>query len=102
MEEKRYPQIDKEQGIGMCCEPVAEPMIDYAVSTSKRPNGGTEVHDWIDDLDWNKFPSQGPFSEEEAIARIDRFEERLAKGEVKWISSEDAWAQLYEKHPWLR
>ena len=41
-------------------------------------------------MDWDRLPSLGPFSEEEAIARIDRFEERLAKGEVKWISSEDA------------
>ena len=51
-------------------------------------DGMTEVHDWIDDLDWDKFPSSGPFSDEEAIARINRFEERLRKGEVKWTSSE--------------
>ena len=102
MKRKRYPQIDEEQGIDMCCEPVAEPMIDYAVSATKRAGGGTEVHDWIDDLDWSKFPSLWPFSEEEAIARIGEFEEQLAKGEVKWISSEDAWARLYQKYPWLR
>lgn len=102
MEEKRYPQVDEEQGIGMCCEPVAEPMNDYAVSTSKRADGGTEVHDWIDDLDWDRFPIFGPKTEEEAIARIDRFEEKLAKGEVKWISSEEAWAELHQKFPWLR
>jgi hypothetical protein len=62
----------------------------------------TEDHDWIDDLDWDRFPILGPKTEEEAIARIDNFEEKLAKGEVKWISSEDAWKQLYEKYPWLR
>ena len=102
MEEKRYPHIEEEQGIDMCCEPIAEPMPEYAVSTSKRADGVTEVHDWIDDLDWDRLPILGPKTEEEAIARIDKFEERLAKGEVKWISSEDAWAELYEKYPWLR
>ena len=62
----------------------------------------TPEHDWIDDLDWDRFPSQGPFSEEEAIARIDQFEEELAKGQVKWIPSEQVWERLYNKYPWLR
>lgn len=98
MEEKRYPKIDEEQGIDMCCEPVAE-----AVSSAiQSVDGAVDVHDWIDDLDWSKFPSLGPFSEEEAIARIDKFEERLAKGEVKWYSSEEVDKMLYEKYPWLR
>lgn len=98
MEEKRYPHIDEEQGTDKCCEPVAEVT---ATSTSSI-NGVTEVHDWIDDLDWSKFPSFGPFSDEEAIARIDKFEERLAKGEVKWYSSEEVDKMLYEKYPWLK
>ena len=34
--------------------------------------------------------------------QIDQFEEELAKGQVTWISSEQAWAQIYEKFPWLR
>lgn len=102
MEEKGYPQFNEEQGNGMCCEPVAEPIPDYAVSTSRLADGSSEVHDWIDDLDWDRFPILGPKTEEEAIARIDRFEEKLAKGEVKWISSKEAWAQLHEKYPWLR
>ena len=102
MEEKRYPQIDEEQGIDMCCEPIAEPIPDYTVSISKRVDGVTEVHDWIDDLDWDRLPILGPKTEEEAIARIDRFEERLAKGEVKWYSSEEVDKMLYERYPWLR
>lgn len=102
MEEKRYPKIDEEQGIDICCEPVAESMQDFSVTTSKRPDGGTEVHDWIDDLDWNSFPILGPKSEEEAIARIDRFEERLAKNEVNWYSSDEVDKMLFEKYPWLR
>lgn len=97
MEEKRYPHIDEEQGIDMVCEPAVEP-----VAASPSVNGVTEVHDWIDNLDWSRLPSLGPFSDEEAIARIDKFEERLAKGEVKWYSSEEVDKMLYEKYPWLR
>ena len=93
MEEKRYPQIDEEQGIDKCCEPVAEAVS----SATKSVDGITEVHDWIDDLDWDCLPILGPKTEEEAIARIDRFEERLAKGEVKWYSSEEVDNMLYEK-----
>lgn len=61
-----------------------------------------EEHDWIDDLDWDRFPILGPKTVEEAIARIDKFEERLAKGEVKWYSSEEVDKMLHEKYPWLR
>lgn len=96
MEEKRHPKFEEEESVGMVSEPVATATV---VQTA---DDITEDHDWIDDLDWDKFPILGPKTEEEAIARIDRFEERLAKGEVKWISSEDAWKQLYEKYPWLR
>jgi len=98
MEEKRYPRLDEEQGMDRVCEPVAE-VADYVV---RNANGVTEVHDWIDDLDWDRLPSLGPFSEDEAIARIDRFEERLAKGEVKWYTSEEVDKMLYKKYPWLR
>ncbi len=50
----------------------------------------------------DSFPSQGPFSEEEAVARIDEFEEQLKKGQVEWIPSEQACEHLYNKFPWLR
>lgn len=102
MEEKQYPQNDEEQGKDVCSEPIASPMPDYSVSTSKRTDGVTEVHDWIDNLNWDRLPILGPKTEEEAIARIDRFEERLAKGDVKWYSSEEVDNMLYEKYPWLR
>ena len=84
MEEKRYPELNEEQDIDMCCEPAAEAVGNAPTSV----NGVTKVHDWIDDL--------------EAVARIDRFEERLAKGEVRWTSSEEFTKQLYEELPWLR
>lgn len=98
MEEKRYPIFEEEESVGMVSEPIGTAVAPEA----KSADGITDDHDWIDDLDWDKFPILGPKTEEEAIARIDRFEEELAKGEVKWISSEEAWKQLHEKYPWLR
>ena len=98
MEDKRYPVFEEEETADMACEPVA-------VSIATEPqsaDGVTEVHDWIDDLDWDRFPSLGPFSEEEAIARIDQFEKKLEAGKVKWTSSEEFTRQLYEEFPWLR
>lgn len=92
MEEKRHPIFEEEEGVGMVSEPVATAVAPETQSTG----------DIIDDLDWDRFPILGPKTEEEAIARIDKFEEKLAKGEVKWISSEEMDRQLYEEFPWLR
>lgn len=96
MEEKRYPTIEDE-GVIKAGEPIVAPVPDSVYA-----NGVVDVYDEADDEVWDRIPSMGPFSDEEAIARIDRFEEEMAKGEVNWISSEEAWAQLYEKYPWLR
>ena len=49
MEEKRYPELNEEQDIDMCCEPAAEAVGNAPTSV----NGVTKVHDWIDDLDWD-------------------------------------------------
>ena len=103
MEEKRYPTIEEvddgeyqSSGIDMACESPA------TVAVETRPTDGiTEVHDWIDDLDWDRFPSLGPFSEEEAIARIEEAEWDL-NDPSKWISSEQMWERLYNRFPWLR
>lgn len=90
MEEKKHP-IFEEESVGMVSEPIGT-----AVATET-----CLVDDADEDLDWDKFPILGPKTEEEAIARIDKFEERLAKGEVKWYSSEEVDKMLYEKYPWL-
>ena len=97
MEDKRYPQFEEEQGIDMCCEPATEVATPASVSVDDI----TEVHDWIDDLDWDKFPSFGPFSDEEAIARIEEAERDL-KDPTKWTSAEEFDRQLYAEFPWLR
>ena len=96
MKEKKYPVIEEEEGKDVACEPVATAAVPL-----------TDVDDPIndneqDELDWSHFPSQGPFSEEEAVARIDEFEEQLRNGQVEWIPSEQAWEHLYNKFPWLR
>ena len=100
MERKRHSNIEAGQDIGVCSEPLAEPLPDYAVSTS-RLDSGTAVHDWAEDLDWSRFPSQGPFSVEEAIARIEEAEKDL-DNPTKWISSEEFDKELYQEFPWLR
>ena len=92
MEDKKHPIFEEEESVGMVSEPVAT-----AVATEN-----CLVDDADEDLDWDKFPILGPKTEEEAIARIDKFEERLAKGEVKWYSSEEVDKMLYEKYPWLK
>ena len=55
----------------------------------------------IDGIYWDKFPSYGPFTEEEAIARIEKAEEEM-KDPSKWVTSEEVDKYLFEKFPWLR
>lgn len=104
MEKKKHPIMEEEDHASMVCEPSAEAPAAFSTYDAGSASYDADIasDEELDDIDWDRLPSLGPFSEEEAIARIDRFEERLAKGEVKWISSEDAWKQLYEKYPWLR
>ena len=98
MEEKKYPVMEEETSTDMASEPVAAVK---AESLTMAIDGEAIEHDWIDDLDWDRFPSLGPFSEEEAIARIEEAERDL-KDPSKWISSEQMWERLYNKYPWLR
>ena len=98
MEEKKYPVMEEDTGTDMASEPVAAVK---AEPLTMAINGEATEHNWIDDLDWDRFPSLGPFSEEEAIARIEEAERDL-KDPSKWISSEQMWERLYNKYPWLR
>ena len=96
--------MEEEYHADLACEPSAGATTAFSTYDASSASYDDDISsdEDLDDVDWDRLPSLGPFSEEEAIARIDRFEEKLAKGEVKWISSEDAWKQLYEKYPWLR
>ena len=67
-----------------------------------KDNRYVAVHDEIDDLDWNRFPTLGSSSDEEAIERIALFEDKYSKGQVNWTSSEEFDKQLFEEFPWLR
>ena len=98
MEEKRYPIPEEECNTGMVCEPISAVASPTAISK----DGITVVHDWIDDLDWDRFPTLGPTTIEEAIEEIDKFETDLKNGKVNWTSSEEFDKQLYEEFPWLR
>lgn len=82
--------------VGVC----SEPAVSVAVTPSH--NGISVIHDEIDDLNWERFVGYGPFSDEEAIERIDKFEQRLKDGQVNWTPSEEFDRQLFEEFPWLR
>ena len=94
MEEKRYPQIEEESNTNMASEPATA----AASVASNSVDGITAVHDWIDDLNWEKYPIIGPSSEKEAIESIDKFEENLRNGQVHWTSSEEFDRQLFEEY----
>ena len=94
MAKKDYVQSAEEQDVVM----VSEPAVATAHSTKRSVRRHIEQKD---DIDLNRLPSLGPFSEEEAISRIDKFEERLAKGQVKWVRVDDIDAELKRRHPWL-
>ena len=87
--------MTEEERVDMACEPMA------TVAVELKSDGITTVHDWIDDLDWDRLPILGPKTEEEAIARIERAEAEL-DDPTKWVTSEQMWAELHQKFPWLR
>ena len=98
MEEKRYPEIEEEDGVGMCCEPESG----YAAADSGYANT-VDTRDMIsDDFD----PGIGPYTMEELNARIDEAEVFIAQAEKgdwsNWVTEEQSRANLYSKYPWLR
>ncbi len=103
MEKKKYPITEEENHVGMACEP----SVGTTAAFSTYDAGSAPYDDDIasdedlDKLDWDRFPSFGPFSEEEAIARIEEAEKDLSDPS-KWISAEEFDRQLYEEFPWLR
>ena len=99
MEEKRYPDIEEPDGIGMCCEPEAG----YAATGSRYANTMANACEIIpDDFD----PGIGPYSIEELNARIDEAEVFIAQAEKgdwsNWVTEEQSRSNLYSKYPWLR
>ena len=69
MEEKRYPQFEEEEGVGMCCEPASDnAMLEYASPL-------LENYDKIADI--------GPQSVEEMYADL-RVAEKDMKDPQQW------------------
>ena len=100
-EEDEMTRLEKDTACFKACEPGADSMAAVAISDDTSYDDDIASDEELDKLDWSKFPSLGPFSEEEAIARIEEAEKDF-DDPSKWISSEDAWKYLYEKYPWLR
>ena len=99
MEEKRYPKLEDEESVGMCCEPPAG----YAATGSGYANTLSEENDLLPD---GFDPGIGPYSMEELNARIDEAEVFIAQAEKgdwsNWVTEEQSRANLYRKYPWLR
>ena len=100
MEEKRYPVLDEEENIDMCCEPE----VGYAATGSGYANTIEASDDYGISDDWD--PGIGPYTMEELNARIDEAEVFIEKAErgdwSDWVTEEQSRANLYRKYPWLR
>ena len=82
--------MNEELNSDMCNEPVAASRNGVEVIMN--------VHDDIDDLDWDHYPVFSPKTVEEAVRRVDQaWEDRNDPN--KWMSSEQMWNNLYDKYP---
>lgn len=100
-EEDEITRLERDTACFRACEPGVDSMAAVATYDDMSYDDGIASDEELDKLDWSKFPSFGPFSEEEAIARIDEFEKELAEGKVEWIRIDDIHAELKKLHPWL-
>lgn len=100
-EEDEISRLERDTACLSASEPSAASMADVSTYDGMSYDDDIASDEELDNLDWSKFPSFGPFSEEEAIARIEEAEKDF-DDPSKWISSEEAWKYLYEKYPWLR
>jgi len=105
MEEKRNPV--NEEGFG--CMTAAEPAI--AIATREYNHSGfTYMDEEAEKIDRIPLGAFGFYTDDPEV-----FEQRVAEIEAnldeidagvedpeKWISSEQMWAELYQKYPWLR
>ena len=107
MEEKKYPVIEEEDGYG--CMTAAEPAMAYA---TKRPasSGVAYLNEEAEKIDripegMFGFYTDDPDVFEQRVAEIEADMDEVDAGiedSEKWISSEQMWAELYQKYPWLR
>jgi len=107
MEEKKYPKIEEEDGLGVLT--AAEPAVAYATRESVSSSRA-----YIDDeaekidripLGMFGFYTDDPDVFEQRVAEIEADMDEVDAGiedPEKWISSEQMWSELYQKYPWLR
>ena len=95
MEEHQYPKFEEEENLDTCKGPIT---VVSAASTGRK--GTSLSNDGMDNIDWDRLPSLGPFSEEEALARIAQAEADL-NDPSKWIRIDDINTELKKLHPWL-
>ena len=106
MEEKKYPTIEEEDGLGaMTAE---EPAVAYA---AKRPASSEIVYlneeaEKIDRIPLGMFGfyTDDPDVFEKRVAEIEADMDEVDAGiedPEKWIQVDDFWAAMRKEHPWL-
>ncbi len=99
-EEDKISRLERDTACLRASEPSAASMADAATYDGMSCDDDIASDEELDNLDWSRFPSFGPFSEEEAIARIEEAEKDL-EDPSKWIRIDDIRAELRKRHPWL-
>ena len=106
MEEKRYPEIEEEDDGSFIA---AEPAVAYA-TREMESSGLTYMGEEAEKIDriplgMFGFYTDDPEVFEQRVAEIEGDMDELDAGiedPEKWIPSEQMWAELYQKYPWLR
>ena len=106
MEEKRYPEIDDEDGYG--CMTAEEPSVAYATREYNH-SGITYMDEEAEKIDRIPLGAFGFYTDDPEV-----FEQRVAEIEAdmdevdagiedpdKWIQVDDFWAAMRKEHPWL-
>jgi hypothetical protein len=107
MKGKKYPKIEEEGGSGvmMAAEPaVAVEFRPQASSDIVYSDGEAEPTEHIP-LGMFGFYTNDPEVLEQRIAEIEADMDEIDAGienPEKWIPSEQMWAELYQKYPWLK
>ncbi len=99
-EEDKIFRLERDTACLRASEPSASSMAAVATYDGMSYDDDIASDEELDNLDWSRFPSFGPFLEEEAVARIEEAEKDL-EDPSKWIRIDDIRAELRKRHPWL-
>ena len=83
-EEDEITRLERDTACFRTCEPGADSMAAVATYDDISYDDDIASDEDLDKLDWSKFPSFGPFSEEEAIARIEEAEKDNTNYQLVW------------------